>query len=309
MALTEICDSSYNHLPLYQFGKKYFKHRFKTKIICEECLSEYLEEVSNNLSNEIFSCLKNVDMLAMITTSDVYRTENFSFTFEKELDDTYMQYILPIKFDMNISFTYDKLKTYKDTDYLEMTSADSIYTKSPLLTSIRIARANIKPIVCDSTYPSFYISLDIHKSDKIEVIKNQIFEYMYSFVKSFFTQIPDVEVIKLMNDKNPSACNYASASACGPTCSKCNINVSSENYIYQNNMYCLDCMYGIVVQSAVDNNISTDIGLGVDVNNTSTYAVVNSAEYKRSVIDKYINVMKSLGANPNISHCMMVITG
>ena len=241
MALVEICNSTYNHLPIYNFGKKYFKHRFKNKIICDECLDAYYKEVADTLSSEIFNCLKNVDMQSRFVTNDVHRIENFSFTFEKELINTYMQYILPIKFEMNVYFTYENLKRYMDSDYLDMATAISAVTNAPL-TSTRIARVTIKPIVCDSSYPSFNIGLDIRKTDNLETIGTQIFEYMNSFVNSFFTQIPDNEVIMLMNDTTSSTYT-SSASTCGMKCSKCGVAVSMENYIYQNNIYCLDFMY------------------------------------------------------------------
>ena len=307
MALVEICNSTYPHLPLYQFGKRYLKHRFKDKIICEECLYDYHNEVSDMLSTEIFNCINHVDMMSMINNHEIPRNDSLSFTFEKTLLHDFMKYILPIKFELYIHFTYEEIIRHIDTNYLEAYSSISTASNKPL-TSIRIARATIKPIVCDSSYPSFSMTLDIRKDDTQEIIGSQIYQYMTSFIDSFFTDIPDNAVIALMDSKNSPA--YASsATASSPKCSTCNSDAYFENYIYKNNVYCLNCMYAIVVKAAVDANISNEIGLSVDVNNTSTYAIVNSQEYKRSAIDKYIAVMKSFGANPNISHCMITVTG
>jgi hypothetical protein len=65
-------------------------------------------------------------------------------------------------------------------------------------------------------------------------------------------------------------------------------------------------MYGMIVDLANDNNITDEVGLSID-KNSLTYSIVNSDEWKRSVISKYINVMSSYGVNMNIVHYVMTL--
>ena len=305
MSLVEICNSTYNHAPIESFGKKYFKHRIKDKIICVECMGAYLDEAAKTLAREIFKCVTNVDMQELTKTSDVDRTECYTFTYQKSLITDFMKFILPLTFELNISFTYDKIQKYMDTDYLDSHSISAV-TNSPV-TAIRIANARITSIVCDESYPKFYLSLDIRKNDSEEIIMNHIFQYLDRFVHTFFTEIPDIGVQSIMNKATTGDASYASScatSAKAPECCNCNANVYSETYIYNSRVYCLNCMYEMVVQESINNNISDLVGLSDQIT-SSNYAIVNSTEWKRNVIDKYINAMTSLGVKPNITHYMM----
>ena len=58
-------------------------------------------------------------------------------------------------------------------------------------------------------------------------------------------------------------------------------------------------MYSIVVGAAVSQNISDLVGLSVDYDSTA-YPIIDTPTWKRTVIDKYIIVMKDLGVNVNI---------
>ena len=179
----------------------------------------------------------------------------------------------------------------------------SSVTASPI-TAIRIANVGITPIVCDSTYPKFYLSLDIRKNDSEEAITTHIYNYLDRFVNTFFTEIPNIGVQSIMNKAVTGYASSCAASAKAPECSNCSANVYSESYIYNNRVYCLNCMYDMVVHESINNNISDLVGLSDQIT-SSNYAIVDSTEWKRSVIDKYINVMASLGAKPNITHYMM----
>ena len=302
MALTEICNSTFNHYKIESIGqKKYFKHRMKDKIICEECLNAYLDEASKTLSWEIFNSISNVDMKSMITTSDIERSDSFSFTYERSLINNFMQSILPIKFKLYISFMYDSIIKYTDTDYMQLNSI-SAASASPIKV-IKIATCRISPIVCDESYPAFSLAIDILEKDTSDSISEHIRKYISSFVSSFFIEIPDIAVQNIMNKKSngiyTSHCDAASTNA--NKCSKCNVSVYGETYIYQNNKYCLNCMYEIVVQLAIDNNIPDKVGLSY-VDTTTSYGIIDTEAWKRSVIDKYINVMLSFGVTTNIIH-------
>ena len=295
MAIIEICNSTFNHTPIDSLEKVYLKHRFKDKIICEKCLSAYIGEVSKTLSNEIFNCIKNTSMKSIIETSDINRDDKFSYTYEKSLINNFMQYILPIKFKLNISFMYEILNENSNYNPESDTTNDIV----------RISMATIEPIVCDSTYPSFTLVLDIRETDTEAIITNQIEEYLESFILTFFKELPNVAVQNLMNiKKNGQYSSSCANSIKSLACSNCSIDISGERYIYNNVSYCLDCMYAIAVESAVNNNLADDVGLS-DISDSSSYAIVNSIEWKRSVINKYIHAMESLGIKLNITHAMM----
>lgn len=303
MALVEICNSTYSHEPIMSFGKKYFKHRFKDKIICAECLRVYLEEASKTLAWEIFNCLSNVDMRELTALSDINRVENYSFKYQRTLITDFMKFILPITFELNISFDNETLKQYMDSSYLDIHSSISAVTAAPI-TAVRVARARISPIVCDDSYPTFSVSLDIRKNDNEETIANHIKQYLESFVATFFKEIPDIAVQSIMNKATTGYESSCATSAKAPECYNCSASVYSESYIYNNRVYCLNCMYEMIVQESVNNNISDLVGLSDQIT-SSSYAIVDSVEWKRSVIDKYINVMTSLGVKPNITHYVM----
>lgn len=294
MAIVEICDSTYTHTPINSLDKMYLKHRFKNKIICEECLSAYLDESSKTLAWEIFNCIGNVNNRALLASSISDRSDSFSFTYEKDLNTKFMQYILPIKFKIHISFVNELLSSYDlETSLSTMPSNSNTY---------RIARATINPIVCDSSYPSFSLTLDIRETDNKENIADHICVYFENFVSSFFEVIPENTVQMLMDKKNSSEYSSNSAnSASSPKCDICNTNISFESYEYNNKFYCLDCMYDKVVQLAVDNNLSDLVGL-VSQANTTTYAITDTNGWKRNVIDKYITAMGSFGFRPHITH-------
>ena len=290
MAIIEICNSAFEHTPIDSLDKKYYKHRLKDKIICDECLNVYLDEAAKTLTWEIYNCIKSIDMQSMIKDSTFNRNDSFSFTYERDMITNHMQYILPTKFELNISIIYDKIERYQNTNYDSLTSIST--TNSNMISVVKIARAKISPVVCDSTYVSFDLYLDIRENDTEEFISNRIRKYLTSFVVSFFKELPNIAVQNMMNKKNNGIWQSHS--------SDCTAKVSN------NQIYCLNCMYEIVVQLAIDNNITDLVGLSVMNNNTSNYAVVNSLEWKRSVIDKYTNaVMNVFGVKPNIVHYTM----
>jgi hypothetical protein len=60
-------------------------------------------------------------------------------------------------------------------------------------------------------------------------------------------------------------------------------------------------MFDIVSVAAENANISADIGLKTDMFSIS-FAIINTDDWKRGVISKYIDVMIKMGKNPNITH-------
>lgn len=274
-SLVEICNSAYAHSPLESFGKKYYRQRFGNKLICEECKNAYITEVSNSLTESIMGSLMHV-----ILSED----DELSFTFEQKLNNDYMKYILPIKFEITINFKYN-----------------DPYMDEAELNNIKIAYATIIPTCSLVPYPSFKIKLAIPAVNSEEYIKGHIAQYLDSFISSFFIQLSDYAVHALMNKASTKTyTSDCSCSATGPKCTTCSSPITTEYYIYNNQLYCLNCMYEIVVNLASKNNVTDDVGLSIDKYYTN-YTIVDTPEWKRSVIDKYINKMLSIGLSTGIT--------
>lgn len=269
MAIIEICNSTYEHREISSLTeKKYFKHRFKNKIICEECLNAYLDEASKTLTWEIFNCIKSVNTSVNITdnleNSTMNRMPSFSYSYERELLSKFMQTILPTKYEIDISLMHLVNKIYNNpvTTTLETESIASISKCNALnpITVIDIARVKIAPIVNESPFMTFALSLSIRDSDNEESIATYIKGYIMSFVRAFFTEVPSSIIQKLMNDKNSGSFTSSATSTNCSGCSTCGKDITYEKYSYNNQNYCLDCMYDIVVKAAISNNVSIWLG-------------------------------------------------
>lgn len=302
MALIEICNSTFDHAPISSISsKKYYKHRFKNKIICEECLNAYIDEASKTLSYEIYKTIKSSQ--SKNDTHDNY----FTIEYERDLFSKFMEYILPIKFELHISLAYREELKYDTTDRDTSLTAISTISNNPTKI-IHLGRAKISPIVGDTPYISFDLTLDILDTDNEQTIADYIRNYLMQFVNTIFNELPTWGVQNIMNDQSTSIYSSVDAtSAKSPECSNCGADVTFESYIYNSKVYCLDCMYDIVVKAAVENNLTDMLGLSIMDNNTSNYAIVNNAEWKRSIIDKYINTMASYGIKLNITRYKMTV--
>lgn len=280
MYLVEICNSTYKHLPIEIFGKKYYKRTNSDRIICAECIDAYIDTFSKKMTDIIIKCLDSA-------TIDVEMGDDrFTFTENISVAD-YMQYSLPVKFSIEINMT-------------------------------RIPTVNISSISCPDTMPKFDISFSISDDDRSrEYINSTISKYISWYIIILYDEIPD-DAVKIMM-KNASASLYTSTCICNDSgssntassiqvCKTCNSSTSYEKYIYNNNQYCLDCMYNIIVDLAVANNVTDEVGLSIDKQSLS-YSIVNTAEWKRSVISKYINIMMAHNIDPNIIHYTMTIMG
>ena len=58
--LIEICESAYNHAPLEGNDKNYYRRRLSNKIICSECINDYIAMTSTALASCIADCSKKL---------------------------------------------------------------------------------------------------------------------------------------------------------------------------------------------------------------------------------------------------------
>ncbi len=274
--LIEICNSTYDHAKLESFGKKYYLQRFGDKILCEECKDAFIDEASKELSFHMIEIVKSLNVLA---------EDSISFTYDQKINCDYMLYILPIKFKIIIEMGSLHSNLYDET------INNCIITITPNCPAVE--------------YPTFKIVLNIPEDNYEEYISSHIKEYLISFINSFFVLLPDNAVQTLMNAKANGKYS-SSGSSDNKKCSNCYLTTDNEYYIYSNQIYCLDCMYGIVVKLCEKNNITDDVGLSIEKYYT-TYTIVDTPEWKRSVIDKYINKMKELGVSSGIIYVRISI--
>ena len=312
--LVEICNSNYNHTPLTQFGKKYYKSRYSDKIVCEECMDAWISDISTKLAREIYQYLRGYDMPSLCEDKKGdYRTESVSFEMTIDAQE-YMKYLVDCKMSLDLYLDWEFEKRDVDTSGCV---ADIAITncKCNKMTAVRRARANIKSIRCESSnvnVPKIRLSLVIEHCDTEFEIGIRIGRYLRHYYFNAFDELSDMEVQVLMNNSDKptydSGSSDCTTSAVGSKCFKCSTYCGENYYLYQNTMYCLNCMYGIVVELAADANITDFVGLSTD-KVSNTYMIRDTPEWKRAVIDKYIFTMNSFGVNPGIIHVYTTVQG
>jgi len=296
MSLVELCSSNYNHLKLDTFGKKYYQQFNGNKIICEECATVYINDVANKLTEIITRYLERINMKDLVLRGDIYREEELNIITNAAIHD-YMQYILPIKFSIKTKLFYEEYVSNIEDEY-----EDNLY---------KLARVNIESINCVDQFPVFNMILDLRSIDTTESINDAIKQYISSYVDLLYYELTD-EVVKILMTHSPKEYTSTASCSCSSSaqqCISCNSSTVSESYVYNNRHFCLNCMYDIVVNLAKENNITDEVGLSIDnqSSNSTNYAIVNTPEWKRTVISKYQAKMSSLGIPINITHYTMTL--
>ena len=146
--------------------------------------------------------------------------------------------------------------------------------------------------------PIYELSLDIlggKFADTEEILYKRIKNYLKAMINNCFNQIPDMIVQALMNNYDRKSHQSKKSTDDDYKCDKCgSVSPSGMYYKYENGIYCLNCMYNIVVQLAIQNNLSEAVGIAWDENDDhdETYLIVGTDEWKKLVISKYILAMK-----------------
>lgn len=301
--LAEICSSKYTHQPLDSFGKKYYSQRFGDKRICEECVSHYIADTSKRIAENIIHCTEKISMNDITKYADGNKNEYFNIDLNISTVN-YMEYLLPINYKVHLSMVYRK--------FYPQLELSSLVGREPY---IIICNANISSDVCKDISPAFNFSLEVFNTDTVQTLRKSIEMYLEAYINMIYDEMTPGLVQSIMN--NVSKSTYSSQCACDSAtsahvarCAMCAGSIGLEYYIYNNTQYCLDCMYDIVVKSTIDCNLGDEVGLSIENGKVSTtYGIVDTAEWKRSVIDKYIIAMTRYGANPNITHYKMTVMG
>lgn len=292
--LYEICSTKncYKHTPLTEFGKIYYGNNDLSKIICEECRNAWLTEVSTDIANAIDNINKSFKPHRVQSSIKPSRYNNMSIDITI-CSGKYMTKLLPILFKISISKT-----SFQSEEEVE-----------PGVFKTHCGDFEINTL--ENNDFSFFGNL--YTDDNSESLIPFIKSYLTQYVNSKFTQIPPETVQILMDAANIP--NYNSGN-CGCTsngrlCNKCQIPCSTEYYIMNNEIYCLDCMYAYVIEMVVSHNISPeDIGIAIENPpcDSTVFNIYNTTQWKRATIDKYINYMHGIGIKVDITHCTMNCT-
>ena len=277
--LYEICSQKncIEHTPLTQFGKKYYRTCDGT-IFCEECLKIYKEDVVNTIVSAILNVKDHIDI------PTIHENLNRVMLSASNRIRTHFKYKMGNHFPNSAVLTitsYSEQTTNEDNDKLNDYGCTII------------------------DFGTMRFGTDLYTRDNKFSLTNLVTAYIDQYMDMNLTLIPDNEVQMLMDaaasgDFNSGDCNGqldATCVICGATC-------SSEYYIINNVIYCLDCMYEYVVKSAVMQNLSEQVGIAVENPpcDSNVFNIYNTKDWKRTVIGKYILTMKSLGFDPGICH-------
>ena len=317
--LKEICNSCFKHKSIDSSHiKKYFfikdlNNDRGEKIICEECLNTWLKETSDVLANTILQfttpSLKSyyLNECGDVSSKEISDTEfvamiksdtknNYVQTISKYIDvNSYLEDLYPSSFSLTIDqYYYGEFPIYGTIG--DVGIEDYIYSKVRVYSN--------EPLIFDFNLPILYQSQNC--KDTYSVIFNKVYTNLANLINKRLTEIPENIVLQLMNynaEYNSGDCGSIS----NKKCKMCQIPLTYEYYFYNNNLYCLDCMYAIVVNLAFDNKLTDylDLSNPLSNNQSSIINLRNLPEWKRSVIDKYVNIMNSFGINTTICHFYM----
>lgn len=287
--LFEICDNkNYEHKPLTEFGKKYYYLTDNSTIICEDCLLKWIDTSSEKLATELEYIVKNCNQSQINASQTINRNIVSALHTEvtvSELSNTTCKSLLSNRFTLNVGLYASEIPE-QDEDTGE------VY--------LSIASADIT-VLDDFLYNGITFTIPLYTTDNAVTLKKYIYDELMILQKYITREIPPEKVQLLMDEK--ASPNYSSSCCCDDCrCDNCFNKLSPIYYFYKNNKYCLNCMYGIVTKLVIGQTLSDIIGLSnaKPPCDSSVYNIYDSDGWKRSVIDKYINYMKSIGLDPEI---------
>lgn len=283
--LIEICTSSYDHAPLTEFGKKYYKVRNSTNILCEECVGAFLKFSSKELTEEILDSVRNTDMHYI--ENILFPSRHTSIIIETNVDiPCYMKKIIGDFYHLKIIY----LPIPEDVE-VSKNGIISLYKKL----------ATCELFIETQKLTEF----NIYQEDVEVSLYNYIKEILITYLKNITRELSDTEVQEIMDSKSGGFSSGNCTSSCdNHLCSICGIPCSNDYYIIHNKIYCLDHAYAYVVSNAVEANLSDFLGLSnmKPPCDSSIYNIYDTPSWKRSVISKYINFYESINQDAGIIH-------
>lgn len=293
--LYEICEYKNRHDPSKLATKKYYHNHKQNKISCEECRTGWITHYSRMLGNRIFDTLSKLlinqrEYLVELSYPEVVDNE---FTAQHIFTEDFVH---PYTGNTFITF-----KEHCEYDIKDVSSSDG-----NILPNIYIS-VYVFDIVVYSTDWDYKINLHIDCLDNNSLDLDRIVIKLEHGLSVCFDinnkELSDVAIHSIMRMKG----NYKYSSDDDyynefpwEKCNICKVTTNSY-YIYSNSIYCLDCMYAKVVDLAMKNHVQDEVGLSTDYIST-VYPIRDTPEWKRSVIDKYCNIMKKSGFDPRIRH-------
>ena len=294
--LPEICDSLFQHHEMVEVDKYYYLSNDK-KVLCSECIGPWIERQSTIIAAHLMRPALTI-IKHRLDGSLIPGTELSFNDFFPTVD--FMEPIIPngsiyYSLDANVtpSETEDPLGKMETKLSIEINANFHITRQIDLMSQL----------------------IDGEHGDLIEANKHHIFEYLKTvaalilriWLSGRFTVMCKHEVESFIeahqNAYESTAtdncgcsfdCPHGTSSEAVDECTECGKGLVSPYYVYQNGLYCLDCMYRIVVDASVRCSLSEIVGLAqadeIIPNTTRRYDTTD--EFKISVIERYFNYMQ-----------------
>jgi len=297
--LYEICEYSNRHDPSKLATKKYYHNYKQNKISCEECKNNWIRHYSKMLGNRIYDTLSKV----LINQREYVKELSYPESADNE-------------FTVKHIFTDDLVHPYTGDTFIKFNEhceyeIKDVNTDSDYGPNIYLATCVFKIVIYSDDW-DYKINMTIDCLDANSLDLNRIIIKIEHGLSVCFDvnnkELSDVTVRSIMrlkgNYKYTSDDDYYNEIP-WEKCRVCKVPTNAY-YIYNNTIYCLDCMYGIVVDLAMKNHVQDEVGLSTDYI-SNVYPIRTTSEWKRSVIDKYCNIMKDKGFDPYIRYAQATV--
>ena len=291
--LPEICSSDYKHAPMTALNKHYY--RVANKLLCDECILPFVYEQSRILAQAIYQHYQGVQQFKW----ELFRDPNNTLEFEDRVSMVnFMASVLGTGFQIQT-----KIWTYSSPN------PDPIPTEPSIL-----GQSNIK--LLSTAVPGFTYNVQLlcyafpDETSQIRYLEDSIAAALRAYIRSTMDVLTDEDVQMLISDEIskpysssaigddstsdcPCGCHGDESAQVQGTCCKCGKGLTKPFYIYQNNAYCLEDMYAIVVDQIVESHLAEAVGITNDLDTLSAnHRINNTPEWMISVISKYFNYME-----------------
>ena len=285
--LPEICQSGNEHSPMKFPDKHYYRNNEGT-IICEKCFRGLWHRVATEATNTVMGILDNT-----VYESTVISTMFDEITHKLSIDMNLEVYSKdPLIIDLIIKpyeddKPYDEFKIGKFACTIVMTMAPSGLTKTYAFSFIYGAGAGQRRVY-DSIFNKVYEVLKYMARNHYYIMDASAIESAIEEAKGKYRSTSE--------DSRHCDCDDCEKPEIAGECSACGKALTKLYYIYNNALFCLDDMFGIIVDAAINTNISDKIGLSADFDTqhmNSNHRIYDSSdEFKEGVIDRYINYIE-----------------
>ena len=293
--LPELCSSDYKHAPMHYLNKHYYTVGSTGKLLCDECLTSFIFKQSKLIADAIFQHYQSAEQYKI----DLFRDPNNTMDYSGQVPVLdFMRKVLGPVFQIQT-----KIWTYAAVVQFDQPAPPSILGKS----TITLPAIDPKdPLGFEYGLQLTYYAYE-SENEKLRYLVDSICGALRAFIRGTMDLVTDDQMEALItattqSKYSSSALGDDSTGDCGCSsvepevqgvCAHCGKALTKPYFIYHNAAYCLDDMYAIVVQQSVATHLADEVGLSDAEDTKSTnYRIMNTPEWKMSVISKYFKVME-----------------